>query len=189
MLPSVESWRRESGSLVPSSTASGLGASGNHEEYGPVLVSSSRDIPTRSKAPFGSSIRTCVTRCYPQCGSPILDIQTGCLGCGTLATYESRAARSILSVDALLSAEEDAMATAAAGLAVRVGTSAPSPVTAEDEEQIMDHKEDVLARLMEYGGSKQLFSMPALMANAIWSSIEARLAWHETPTRAPDDKT
>ena len=72
------------------------------------------------------------------------------------------------------------MATAAAGLAVRVGTSAPSPVTAEDEEQIMDHKEDVLARLMEYGGSTQLYFMRALLANSIWSSIEARLAARNT---------
>ena len=39
------------------------------------------------------------TKCCPQCGSPILDIQTGCLKCGMIASYESKADRSMLSVE------------------------------------------------------------------------------------------
>ena len=50
--------------------------------------------------------------CCPQCGMPIIDIQTGRLKRGMIASYEGKPARSRRLVEALLRVEEDAMATA-----------------------------------------------------------------------------
>ena len=42
---------------------------------------------------------------------------------------------------------------------------------------------------MEYGRVTQLSSMRALMVKTMWRGIRVRLAWRETPARAPNDKT
>ncbi len=52
----------------------------------------------------------------------------------------------------------------------------------------LSEKEKILGRLLEYDVS-QLPSMRASMVKTIWRSMKARLAWRETPERAPDDKT
>ena len=57
----------------------------------------------------------------------------------------------------------------------------------EEEINNIERKEKIPGRLLEYGTS-QLSSMRAAMAKTIWRSIKARLAWRETPERAPDDK-
>ena len=77
-----------------------------------------------------------------------------------IATYESRADGSLLSVEALLLVEEDAVATAA-GLVLRIGASDPAPETPEDEEQIRAHRAKIMAQLMEYGIITQFASMLA----------------------------
>ena len=115
-------------------------------------------------------------------------MHTVCLECGMLATYESSTARSMLSVEALLRVEEYAVATAA-GLALRTGAPASVNEMPEDDEQVGARNEKIMAKLMEYGRVTQLPSMRALMANIFWKRIQARLAWRETPARAPGDQT
>ena len=90
-----------------------------------------------------------------QCGYRMLQIQTACLKCGMSATYESQTARSMLSVEALLRVEEDAVATAA-GRALRTGASAPADETQEVEGQAMARKDKIMTKLMEYVGVTQL---------------------------------
>ena len=58
-------------------------------------------------------------KCCPQCGYPMLQIQTACLKCGMLAIYAGSSAKSIISVEALKKVEDDALA-ARVGLAPRV---------------------------------------------------------------------
>ena len=80
---------------------------------------------------------------------PILGIQTRCTKSGMIATYQGKSARSMLSVEALRRADEDAIATAA-GLARRAGASAQATTaTPEDEAQIAACKENIIARLLE----------------------------------------
>ena len=55
----------------------------------------------------------------------MLQIQTACLKCGMIATYEGANAESIISVEAVKKVEDDALA-ARVGLASRVTSSSPA---------------------------------------------------------------
>ena len=82
-----------------------------------------------------------VCRCCPQCGYPMLQIQTACLKCGMIATYEGTNAKSLISVEALKKVEDEELA-ARVGLAPRVTVATSTlalaqPVVEEDEEMEM----------------------------------------------------
>ena len=126
-------------------------------------------------------------KCCPQCGYPMLRIQTDCLECGMIATYEGAGAKSIISVEALKKVEDDALA-ARVGSAPRVAMPYPAIAqpTVEEEETIenltdLEADEKLMARLLEYTGSTQLVSMRASNAKAIFRSIKHRLAWRAFP--------
>ena len=51
-----------------------------------------------------------VCKCCPQCGYPMLQIQTACLKCGMIAAYEGANDKSLISVEALSKVEDDALA-------------------------------------------------------------------------------
>ena len=78
-----------------------------------------------------------------------------------VATYESKTARSMLWVEALLRVEEEAMVTAA-GLAPRVGVamyaaaSSTTADTTEDDIAKQARRENIMARITEYGGLHEL---------------------------------
>ena len=99
----------------------------------------------------------------------MLQIQTVCLKCGMIATYEGTNAESMISDEALKQVEDDALA-AAVGLAprVRVATLALVEEQPEEEEdyelQKQATKDKLMARLLEFGGATQLLSMGAIMA-------------------------
>ena len=134
-------------------------------------------------------------KCCLQCGYPMLQIQTSCLKCGMIATYEGSNAKSIISVAALKKVEDDALA-ARVGLAPRVTIATSSlahaqPMVEEETEYMteLEANEKLMARLLEYTGSTQLLSMRAIMAKAIFRSIKHRLAWRAYPQRAADDRS
>ena len=64
----------------------------------------------------------------------MLQIQTACIQCGMIATYEGTDAKSLISVEALKRVEDDAMA-ATVGLAPRARAATPAPPTPVEEEQ------------------------------------------------------
>ena len=83
--------------------------------------------------------------------------------------------------------EDDALA-ARVGSAPRVAMPYPAIAqpTVEEEETIenltyLEADEKLMARLLEYTGSTQLFSMRASNAKAIFRSIQHRLAWRAFP--------
>ena len=108
-----------------------------------------------------------------------------------IATYRGGGTELTFSADTMF----DSASVAAAGSAQRSGDVAPVALERtvpeediEDEISKIERKEKILGRLLEYGTS-QLSSMRAAMAKTIGRSIKARLAWRETPERAPDDDT
>ena len=114
----------------------------------------------------------------------MLQIQTACLKCGMIATYEGSNAKSIISVEALKKVEDDALA-ARVGLAPRITSATASlaiaqPVVKEEGETEslteLEANEKLMARLLEYKGSTQLISMRAIMAKAIFRRIKHSLA-------------
>ena len=121
-----------------------------------------------------------------QCGYPMLQIQTACLKCGMIATYEGASAKSIISVEAFKKVEDDALA-ARVGSAPRVAISSPAAAQPTVEEETTENLTEfeahakLMARLLEYKGSTQLVSMRAIMAKAIFRSIKHRLAWRAFP--------
>ena len=129
-------------------------------------------------------------RC-PQCGYPMLQIQTACLKCGMIATYDGSNATSIISVEALRKVEDHALA-ARVGLAPRVTISSrvvAQPMVEEEEttENLteLEANEKFMARLLEYKGSTQVISMRAIMANNVFfRSTKHRLAWRALPELA-----
>ena len=136
-----------------------------------------------------------ICKCCPQCGYPMLQIQTACLKCGMVATYEGANAKSVISVEALKKVEDDALA-ARVGLAPRVTIASPAiaePMV-EEEETVgnlteLEANEKLIAGFLEYKGSTQLISMRAIMANSLFRSIRHRLAWRALPQRAADDRS
>ena len=109
-----------------------------------------------------------------------------------IATYKGSGKELNFSANMML---DTASAASAAGSAQRPGNIAPTtPERAVKDEDIeaeinkTERREKILSRVLEYGTS-QLSSMRAAMAKTIWRSIKARLAWRETPKRAPDDDT
>ena len=69
-------------------------------------------------------------KCCPQCGSPMLQMQTACFKCGMIATYEGSNAKSIISVEALKKVEDVAL-VARVGLAPRVTIATASLALAQ----------------------------------------------------------
>ena len=134
-------------------------------------------------------------KCCPQCGSPMLQMQTACFKCGMIATYEGSNAKSIISVEALKKVEDVAL-VARVGLAPRVTIATASlalaqPTVGEEEEKKdlteLEANEKLMARILEYKGSTQLISTRAIMAKAVFRSIQHRLAWRADPKQAADD--
>ena len=111
-----------------------------------------------------------------------------------IATYQGSGAEITFSADTMFESPSVA-ATTAVGSAQRLGDVAPvTPPRAAMDEDIeeelnnIERKQRMRGRLLEYGVS-QLSYMRASMAKTVWRSIKARLAWRETPERAPDDRT
>ena len=130
-----------------------------------------------------------ITRYCPQCGYPLLAFQIVGLACGMVATFESKTARSMLSVEYLQNVEAEALGTKAAGPAPREGAAASSPAPAETVPVSREAKEKIIAKALEYGGHTQLSSMRAMLARSIWRAIMSRFTWRATPQRKPDDTT
>ena len=78
--------------------------------------------------------QTFACKCCAQCGCPVLHIQTACLKCGMIATYEGTNTKSMISVEALKQVEDDALA-ATVGLAPQVRVATPAPVEEQPEEE------------------------------------------------------
>ena len=108
-----------------------------------------------------------------------------------IATYKGGGTELTFSADTMF----DTTSAAAAGSAQRPGDIAPvTPERTVQDEDIeaeinkIERKERILGRVLEYGTS-ELDYMRVAMAKTIWRSIKTRLAWRETPERAPDDDT
>ena len=62
----------------------------------------------------------------------MLRIQTACIKCGVIATYEGTNAKSLISVEALKRVEDDVVAVAV-GLAPRIRVATPAPPALVEE--------------------------------------------------------